>query len=143
MKIQKLLSRVPLCAMPATALLVGFFFMAGSAKAQYNATIFGPNVYVFDPTVSGTTINSTLDSISNASVSSAQFSTSRYAVLFKPGTYSGVNHAVGFYLSIAGLGETPDATVLNGGGLYIDVTDSNGNVTTNFWRSMENLRINV
>jgi len=32
---------------------------------------------------------------------------------------------------------------LNGGGLYLDVTDSNGNLTTNFWRSMENLRINV
>ncbi|WP_213807232.1 malectin domain-containing carbohydrate-binding protein [Granulicella sp. dw_53] len=111
--------------------------------AQFNSTIFGPNVYVFDPSVAGATINSQLDVISNASVASAQFSTNRYAVLFKPGTYSGVSHQVGFYLSVAGLGTTPDATVLNGGGLYLDVTDGSGNVTTNFWRSLENLRINV
>jgi hypothetical protein len=111
--------------------------------AQYNSTIFGPNVYVFDPTVSGSVINSDIASISNPNVSTGQFSSSRAAVLFKPGTYSGVSQEVGFYTSIAGLGLTPDATVLNGGGLYLDVTDSNGNLTTNFWRSMENLRINV
>ena len=117
--------------------------MVNQAQAQYNATIFGPNVYVFDPSVSGAVINSELDSISNPSVSQAQFSTARAAVLFKPGTYSGVSHQVGFYTSIAGLGTTPDDTILNGGGLYLDVTDGSGNVTTNFWRSLENLRINV
>ncbi|WP_158942209.1 malectin domain-containing carbohydrate-binding protein [Granulicella sp. S190] len=122
------------------AALCGF---AVPAFAQYNSTIFGPNVYVFDPTVSGAVINSDIASISNANVSSGQFSSSRAAVLFKPGTYSGVSQEVGFYTSIAGLGLTPDSTVLNGGGLYLDVTDSNGNLTTNFWRSMENLRINV
>ena len=113
------------------------------AFAQYNSTVFGPNVYVFDPTVPGSVINSDIASISNPNVSSGQFSSSRAAVLFKPGTYSGVSQEVGFYTSIAGLGLTPDSTVLNGGGLYLDVTDSNGNLTTNFWRSMENLRINV
>jgi hypothetical protein len=113
------------------------------AIAQYNSTIFGPNVYVFDPSVPGSVINSDIASISNPTVSSGQFSSNRAAVLFKPGTYSGVSQEVGFYTSIAGLGLTPDSTVLNGGGLYLDVTDSNGNLTTNFWRSMENLRINV
>jgi Malectin domain len=122
------------------AVLCGF---AVPTFAQYNSTIFGPNVYVFDPTVSGSVINSDIASISNPSVSSGQFSSSRAAVLFKPGTYSGVSQEVGFYTSIAGLGLTPDSTVLNGGGLYLDVTDSNGNLTTNFWRSIENLRINV
>ena len=113
------------------------------AIAQYNSTIFGPNVYVFDPSVPGSVINSDIASISNPTVSSGQFSSNRAAVLFKPGTYSGVSQEVGFYTSIGGLGLTPDSTVLNGGGLYLDVTDSNGNLTTNFWRSMENLRINV
>jgi hypothetical protein len=122
------------------AALCGF---ALPTSAQYNSTIFGPNVYVFDPTVPGSVINSDIASISNPNVGTGQFSTSRAAVLFKPGTYSGVSQEVGFYTSIAGLGLTPDATVLNGGGLYLDVTDSNGNLTTNFWRSMENLRINV
>lgn len=119
------------------------FCFATKATAQYNSTIFGPNVYVFDPSVPGSAINSDIASISNPTVSSGQFSSSRAAVLFKPGTYSGVSQEVGFYTSITGLGLTPDSTVLNGGGLYLDVTDSNGNVTTNFWRSMENLRINV
>lgn len=124
----------------ACAVTCGF---TNRAVAQYNSTIFGPNVYVFDPSVAGSVINADIASISNPTVSSGQFSSSRAAVLFKPGTYSGVSQEVGFYTSIAGLGLTPDSTVLNGGGLYLDVTDSNGNVTTNFWRSMENLRINV
>jgi hypothetical protein len=127
-----------LCA--SCAFICGF---TTQSAAQYNSTIFGPNVYVFDPSVSGSVINADIASISNPTVSSGQFSSSRAAVLFKPGTYSGVSQEVGFYTSIAGLGLTPDSTVLNGGGLYLDVTDSNGNVTTNFWRSMENLRINV
>ena len=127
----------------AAVLAGAFLCCSGAALAQYNATIFGPNVYVFDPSVSGTTINSTLDNISLTSVANDQFVTNRYAVLFKPGAYTGVNHEVGFYLSLAGLGTTPDATSISGGGLYIDVTDSNGNVTTNFWRSMENMKINV
>ena len=115
----------------------------GIAAAQSNNTIFGPNVYVFDPSVAGSTINSTLNAISNPSVDQAQFSTNRAAVLFKPGSYTGVNGEVGFYTSISGLGTTPDATVLNGGGLYIDIGDDNGNDTTNFWRSMENVNIPV
>lgn len=133
------------CGTTRAAIAVGIFLSCchGAAVAQYNSTIFGPNVYVFDPSVSGASINSTLDNISNTNVATAQFSTNRYAVLFKPGSYTGVNHEIGFYLSVAGLGATPDATSLSGGGLYIDVTDSNGNVTTNFWRSMENLLINV
>jgi len=60
------------------AVLCGF---AVPAFAQYNSTIFGPNVYVFDPTVSGSVINSDIASISNPSVSSGQFSSSRAAVL--------------------------------------------------------------
>ncbi|HLI77592.1 MAG TPA: hypothetical protein VKV02_11645, partial [Acidobacteriaceae bacterium] len=113
------------------------------AAAQYNNTIFGPNVYVFDPSVAGSTVNSTLSAISNPSVDQAQFSTNRTAVLFKPGSYMGINSEIGFYTSISGLGTTPDATVLNGGGLYIDIGDDNGNDTTNFWRSMENVNIPV
>ncbi len=111
----------------------------------YNNTIFGPNVYVFDPSVPGATINSTLDAITktNPSDNAVQFGTNRAAVLFKPGTYNGVSHQMGFYLSAAGLGQTPDAVTLNGGGLYIDATDASGNVTTNFWRSIENVTIPI
>ncbi|ADV82529.1 malectin domain-containing carbohydrate-binding protein [Terriglobus saanensis] len=134
----------PIGKLPLILAVLGMIFSAATPSfAQFNASIFGPNVYVFDPSVPGATINTTLDAISNPSVSQAQFSTNRYAVLFKPGQYTGVSHQVGFYLSVAGLGTTPDATVLSGGGLYIDVGDSSGNVTTNFWRSIENLKIPV
>ncbi len=113
------------------------------AATPYNNTIFGPNVYVFDPSVPGATINGIFANRSDPRVAIAQFAQYRTAVLFKPGTYSGVSDQVGFNTSIAGLGLTPDSTILNGGGLYIDVTDSGGNVTTNFWRSLENLQIPV
>ena len=140
MNIRKRSIRFSALAMAATAAVI----LTGQvAVAQYNSTIFGPNVYVFDPTVPGATINSTIAAISNPSVANAQFSTSRAAVLLKPGTYSGVSDQIGFYTSLAGLGLTPDSTTINGGGFYIDVTDSNGNVTTNFWRSLENMLINV
>jgi hypothetical protein len=134
--------------MSRTGLLLGgavlaLLAAARPATAQYNSTIFGPNVYVFTPGTAGATINSTIQSISNPSVAQAQFSTSRAAVLFQPGTYSGVSSEVGFYTTAAGLGTTPDATVLNGGGLYTDAVDSNGNETTNFWRGLENLNIPV
>jgi hypothetical protein len=108
-----------------------------SAHAQ-TAPNFGPNVVIFDPSMSGASISTTLTNASNET----QFSTNRHAFLFKPGTYNGVSSEVGFYESIAGLGTTPDAVVLNGGGVYSDRTDSNGNVTTNFWRSVENMRVN-
>ena len=32
----------------------------------------------------------------------------RYALVFKPGTYSGFNAQIGFYTSIVGLGLNPD-----------------------------------
>ena len=48
----------------------------GTATAQYNNTVFGPNVYVFDPNIAGSTINATINSISNRSVDQAQFATS-------------------------------------------------------------------
>jgi fibronectin type 3 domain-containing protein len=107
-----------------------------TAVAQ-NSTIFGPNVYVFTPSDSVSSINSTLNTLNG----NAQFSTSRYAVLFAPGTYTGVEAEVGFYESVAGLGETPNAVTISDGYLTSNQTDSNGNLTTNFWRSIENMYI--
>jgi len=73
---------------------------------------FGPNVYVFDPSMSSSSIQSTLDSIYNQQQTN-QFGTNRYAVLFKPGTYNvGIN--VGFYEQVLGLGLLPDNVVING-----------------------------
>ncbi len=109
----------------------------GSAFAQ-TTSIFGPNVYVFDQTMSSASIQSTLISLANE----PQFGSNRYAVLFKPGAYS-VQAPVGYYESIGGLGETPNAVTING-----FLTPNYGttfpgvNVTDYFWRSMENLSFN-
>jgi hypothetical protein len=108
------------------------------AYAQ-NSTIFGPNVYVFTPSDSVSTINATLNTL----YANTQFSTNRYAVLFEPGTYTGVESEVGYYESVAGLGETPTATTISNGYLTSNQTDSNGNLTTNFRRSIENISINA
>jgi Pectate lyase superfamily protein len=109
----------------------------------------GPNVYVFTPSESQATIQSTLDTISAAQLSN-QFGTQRYALLFAPGTYGSVADPlifqVGYYTSVAGLGQNPDQVVINGS---IDTynqcmgSQTNCNATDNFWRSISNLTIDV
>ncbi|MEU7457104.1 discoidin domain-containing protein [Streptosporangium roseum] len=98
----------------------------------------GPNVHVFDPSMSSAGIQSRLDTVFDQQ-ESAQFGTGRHAFLFKPGSYN-VNADIGFYTSIAGLGQSPDDVTINGG-VTVDAGWFNGNATQNFWRSAENLSI--
>ena len=119
-------------------MLVACLSWGGTAFAQ-NSTIFGPNVYVYNTSYSAATINATLATLAG----NAQFSTNRYAVFFAPGTYSGVESQVGYYMSVAGLGEEPTATAITNGYLTSNTTDSNGNLTTNFWRSLENMEMSL
>ncbi|MFD9887044.1 coagulation factor 5/8 type domain-containing protein [Streptomyces alboflavus] len=97
----------------------------------------GPNVIVFDPSTSG--IQARLDEIFKRQ-ESAQFGTGRYALLFKPGTYHGLNAQIGFYTAVAGLGLSPDDTTINGD-VTVDAGWFDGNATQNFWRSAENLAL--
>ncbi|MGY1437422.1 coagulation factor 5/8 type domain-containing protein [Streptomyces reniochalinae] len=97
----------------------------------------GPNVIVFDPQTPG--IQAKLDEIFGQQ-ESAQFGEGRYALLFKPGSYSGLNAQLGFYTSIAGLGLSPDDTTINGD-VTVDAGWFDGNATQNFWRSAENLAL--
>jgi hypothetical protein len=100
----------------------------------------GSNVLVFDPGMSSASIQSQLDSVF-ATQESNQFGTQRYALLFKPGAYS-VQANIGFYTSIAGLGQNPDDVTINGN-VTVDAGWFNGNATQNFWRSAENMHINA
>src|SRR5579885_1970367 len=109
---------------------------------------FGPNVYIFTPSMSLSQIQSTVNSIANQQVSN-QFGTQRYALLFEPGTYgtasNPLNFQVGYYTSVAGLGRSPGDVVINGS---IDVYNqcfgtNNCTALVNFWRSLSNLTINV
>jgi hypothetical protein len=111
----------------------------GTCPAQSNTPNLGPNVFVFDPGMSSSSIQSTLDSVFNTQKLN-QFGTQRYALLFKPGTYS-VEANIGYYTSIAGLGQNPDDVTINGD-VTVDAFDGTGNATQNFWRSAENMAIN-
>jgi hypothetical protein len=138
-------------AKPAFARLIGTLLLAAgaltsSAVAQ-NTSDLGPNVYVFDPSMSTSQIQATVDSISSQQTSN-QFGTQRYALLFKPGVYGSaatpLNFTVGFYTEVAGLGASPDDVVINGSIDVYNQCDSNGcTALDNFWRSLSNLAINV
>ncbi|MEU8261882.1 discoidin domain-containing protein [Micromonospora sp. NPDC048999] len=99
----------------------------------------GPNVIVFDPSMSSATIQSQLDTVFRAQESN-QFGTQRYALMFKPGDYSGINAQIGFYTSIMGLGRNPSDVRIHGD-VTVDAGWFNGNATQNFWRSASNMQI--
>jgi hypothetical protein len=108
----------------------------------------GPNVKVFDPSMSVSQIQATVDAIAQQQIGN-QFGTQRYALLFKPGTYGSaadpLNFQVGYYTSVAGLGLSPNDVVINGSVDVRNQCDANNSCTAlnNFWRSLENLTINV
>jgi hypothetical protein len=123
-------------------LVLLLFGLGGLQSAAQSTPNFGPNVIIIDPSMPSTTINSTLASVAALDVNS-QFITSRYAVLFKPGTYS-VQAPIGYYESIAGLGTDPSAVTINGFITPNFGTEAeNENLTETFWRSMENMKFNV
>jgi hypothetical protein len=101
----------------------------------------GPNVTVFDPSMSQATIQNKLNSVFNAQVSN-QFGDARYALLFKPGSYD-VDANVGFFTQVAGLGLVPDQVNINGH-VHVEADwwpDGSQNATQNFWRSAEGLSV--
>ena len=139
----------------AIALVAGAVAISGAAaapqhvlKAAAGVPDFGPNVKIFDPSMSTSEIKAAVDAIAAEQVSN-QFGTQRYALLFMPGTYGTptdpLNFQVGYYTEVAGLGSLPSDVVVNG---TIDVYNQcfgPGDCTAlvNFWRSLSNLTINV
>jgi hypothetical protein len=138
------------------ALLVASFVLLPSAGATTLAAPaasasqpdFGPNVYIFNPSMPQSQIQETVDAVANQQVSN-QFGTQRYALLFEPGTYGSstdpLNFQVGYYTTVAGLGLSPNDVVINGSIYVHNQCDSSNNCTAlvNFWRSLSNLTINV
>jgi hypothetical protein len=99
---------------------------------------FGPNVVIFDPTMSSTAIQTQVDAIFTTQQSN-QFGQQRYALFFKPGAYSATVQ-VGFYTTVHGLGSIPDDVTITGG-VNVTATWNTGNATQNFWRGIENLSV--
>ena len=87
------------------------------AVHQAGEPAFGPNVYVFTPSMPQSQIQATVDSIANQQISN-QFGTQRYALLFEPGTYGSaadpLTFQVGYYTEVAGLGGSPGDVTING-----------------------------
>jgi F5/8 type C domain len=120
---------------------------SGSGGGPPTGGSLGPNVYVFSPSTSESSIQSQLNTISSQQVSN-QFGTQRYAILFEPGTYGSSSDplvfTVGYYTSVAGLGQNPSQVVINGAiQSFNQCSGSTCNATDNFWRSISNLTINV
>ncbi|HEX4476999.1 MAG TPA: hypothetical protein VH142_18040, partial [Polyangiaceae bacterium] len=99
---------------------------------------FGPNVFIFDPSMGDATIQSKLDGIF-ADQQTNQFGSSRYAYFFKPGKYN-LDVQIGFYMEALGLGASPDDVSITGA-VRAMAKWNQGNATLNFWRLAENLSV--
>jgi hypothetical protein len=139
------------CKTSAAGTNQGFSVSSGSGAAAPptggNLGSLGANVYVFSPGEAQSTIQSDINTLYNAQVTN-QFGSQRYTLLFEPGTYGSASDPltvnVGFYEEVAGLGQSPTGTVINGVvNSYNQCDGTNCLATDNFWRSIYNLTINV
>src|SRR2546422_6750192 len=105
----------------AAALAAGALALTGAAAASSHSTAalpdFGPNVKIFNPSMSTAQIKATVDAIAAQQVPD-QFGTNRYALLFMPGTYgsaaSPLSFQVGYYTEVAGPGPPPNDAAVPG-----------------------------
>src|SRR6266516_4120796 len=155
--LQSPVRRFALLALVAATIIVAVSVPAGirrpattalaAPSASSSQPNFGQSVYIFNPTMSQSDIQATVDAVANQQVSN-QFGTQRYALLFEPGTYGAstnpLNFQVGYYTTVAGLGLSPNDVVINGS-IYVRNQCFSGSCTAlnNFWRSLSNLTINV
>ena len=119
-----------------TALLLAAalpLFAAKSAKPD-----FGPNVMIFDPSMSSQSIQKQIDAV-YAIQQNNEFGPQRNALLFLPGSYS-VDVPVGFYTEVIGLGASPDSTRI-AGNVHADASRDHNNATTTFWRAAEGFSV--
>jgi hypothetical protein len=105
---------------------------------------FGPNVCVFTPSMSQAAVQADVNAVYAQQVDN-EMGTTRYALLFEPGTYgsgtSPLDIPVGYYTEVDGLGQDPSAVVINGG---VTAIGKNGSGALDiFWRSVSNLTIHV
>ncbi|HEX6345627.1 chitobiase/beta-hexosaminidase C-terminal domain-containing protein [Umezawaea sp.] len=117
---------------------------SAGCPTQPDVPNFGPNTRIFDPSMSATSIQAQLDADFNAQKDTLahQMGNGRIAHLFKPGAYS-VHDDVGYYTSVAGLGQNPGDVVINGA-ITVDAFNESdkGVALQNFWRSAENMAVN-
>ena len=136
------------CAAAVTALPGA---SAASAAPPSTSTDLGPRVLVFDPSMSGASIEATVNGIA-AKQTDDEMGTERWSLLFAPGTYGTdadpLQLKVGYYTEVAGLGASPGDVTINGkvevyNRCLGDGGTSNCIALNNFWRTLSNLTIDV
>ena len=133
-----LVSMIVLLLVASQRLSISAPLSDASRSGQSAVPDFGPNVLVFDSSMTATTMQSRLDAVFSAQERN-QFGTNRYALLFKPGKYD-QDVKVGFYTEVMGLGKSPDDVAITGA-VRSKANWMRGNATCNFWRSAENLSV--
>src|SRR5215475_10339369 len=116
-----------------------FWGIVGSTTPPGANPDFGPNVAIFDPSMSIATIQTQINNVYSVQRTN-HFGPQRNALIFKPGVYSGLDIPVGFYTQILGVGASPDNVSITGN-LHSDAFLSGDNATQNFWRGAEGFAI--
>ncbi len=98
--------------------------------------LFGDNVYIFSPNDKPSIVNQTINQIYSKQYLE-EFSSDRYAFLFKEGEYdSSINLKVSYYTTMQGLSVNPKNVKINS---LKTTNGSNTNALINFWRGVENI----
>jgi hypothetical protein len=134
-------------AIVAGASIVTTGAVATTAMASSGPPDFGSNVLIFNPGMPQSDIQAAVNAVATKQVNN-EFGSQRYALLFQPGTYGSKTNPlifqVGYYTSVAGLGQSPSDVVVNGAiDVFNHCTPGICTALTNFWRSLSNLTINV
>jgi hypothetical protein len=74
---------------------------------KYHSTLFGDNVFIFEPGMDMKEIQVVIDTIfTRQSGKKGEFSKNRYAIFFKPGIYN-LDVKIDYYIQVLGLGLSP------------------------------------
>lgn len=100
----------------------------------------GKNSFVINPNMNMEYVQSLLDTLYYRQAErKSEFNNNRYAIFFESGTYH-LDVKVGYYMQVYELGISPEDVVIMGA-VRSKSTRKDGNVLTNFWRSVENLTV--
>jgi hypothetical protein len=112
--------------------------MAGSVAATGARPDLGPNVLIFDSSMTAPEIQQKIDQV-YATEEHSEFGSQRYALIFLPGKYH-VDVPIGFYTEVLGVGPSPDDVVIEGN-VHADASLPHNNATCTFWRAAEGFAV--
>eukprot|EP00929_Paragymnodinium_shiwhaense_P093752 TRINITY_DN53_c0_g1_i8.p1 TRINITY_DN53_c0_g1~~TRINITY_DN53_c0_g1_i8.p1 ORF type:complete len:760 (-),score=142.06 TRINITY_DN53_c0_g1_i8:520-2799(-) len=126
---------------------VTLVILSSAAATEPNPPTWPATVQVFGPSDASDKIKAAVEAAfakngGQTPPDHGQFSSERYAFLFKPGKYS-VDVPVGYYTQVLGLGEDPTDVVFTGSkGVYCEEGsyDISPGALNSFWRGAENFQ---